>query len=210
LVFSSPEHGALRSQFVAELSDGFQKRQALDVAHRAADFDQAEIQILGFVYDGLTYGIGDVRNHLHRGAQIIAAPFLGDHLRIDPAGGGVVGPGGVHAGEAFVMAEVQVGLRAVIGHEHLAVLIRAHGTGIDIEIGVQLAQPHPVAAGLQQRRQSRRRNAFAERGDHAAGDKYEPRHGTPFYTVVPVPRTLSVRDSRPDTRTPAARRADRW
>jgi len=37
------------------------------------------------------------------------------------------------------MTEVEIGLGAVVGDEHLAVLIRAHGPGIDIEIGVELA-----------------------------------------------------------------------
>ena len=35
--------------------------------------------------------VGDVRDHLHRGAEIVAAPLLGDHLGIDAPGGGVVG-----------------------------------------------------------------------------------------------------------------------
>ena len=35
--------------------------------------------------------VGDVRDHLHGGAEIVAAPLLGDHLGIDAPGGGVVG-----------------------------------------------------------------------------------------------------------------------
>ena len=45
------------------------------------------------------------------------------------------------AGEALVMAEIEIGLGAVVGDEHLAVLIRAHRARIDVEIGVELAEP---------------------------------------------------------------------
>ena len=70
-------------------------------------------------------------------------------------GGDVVGLLGRHAGEALVVAEVEVGLGAVVGDEHLAVLIGAHRPGIDVEIGVELAQPDLVAARLQKRAKSR-------------------------------------------------------
>ena len=81
------------------------------------------------------------------------------------------------AGEPLVVAEVEVGLGAVVGDEHLAVLVRAHRARIDVEIGVELAQPHAVAARLEQRAERRRGDAFAEGGDHAAGDEDVPRHG---------------------------------
>ena len=66
------------------------------------------------------------------------------------------------AGEALVMAEVEVGLGAVVGDEHLAVLIGRHRARIDVEIGVELAQPHLVAARLQQRAERRGRETLAE------------------------------------------------
>jgi hypothetical protein len=50
------------------------------------------------------------------------------------------------------VAEVEVGLGPVVGDEDLAVLIRAHGARIDVEIGVELAQPHLVAARLEEPR----------------------------------------------------------
>ena len=97
-------------------------------------------------------------------------------------GGDVVGLARRRAGEALVVAEVEIGLGAVVGDEHLAVLIGAHGPGIDVEIGVELAQPHAVAARLQQRAERRRGETLAERGDHAAGDEDVPRHGPRPYT----------------------------
>ena len=56
-----------------------------------------------------------------------------------------------HAGEALVVAEVEVGLGAVVGDEHLAVLIGAHGPRIDVEIGIELLEPNRIAARLKER-----------------------------------------------------------
>ena len=165
-------------QIVAELADRLEERQALDVADRAADLDQHEVDPLVALEDELLDGVGDVRDHLHRRAEEVAAPLLGDQLLVDAPGGDVVLPVGVAAGEALVMAEVEVGLGAVVGDEHLAVLGRAHRARVDVEIGVELAQADRIAARLQERPQSRRRQTLAERGNHAAGDENIPRHGT--------------------------------
>jgi len=75
------------------------------------------------------------------------------------------------------MPKIEVGFRSVVRNVHFAVLIGTHGPRIDIEIGIELAQPHLEAACLQQRAERRRRKTLAERGHHAAGDKNEPRHG---------------------------------
>jgi hypothetical protein len=75
------------------------------------------------------------------------------------------------------MAKVQIGFGAVIGDEDLAMLKGRHRAGIDVQIGVQLAQAHRIAARLQQRAQGGRGEAFAKRRHHAAGDENIARHG---------------------------------
>jgi hypothetical protein len=52
-------------------------------------------------------------------------------------------------GESLVVAKVEVGLRAVVGDEDLAVLKGGHGAGIDVEIGVELHQVDLDAARFQ-------------------------------------------------------------
>ena len=66
------------------------------------------------------------------------------------------------AGEALVVAEIEIGLGAVVGDEHLAVLVGRHRARIDVEIGVELAQPDRVAARLQQRAERCRCETLAE------------------------------------------------
>jgi hypothetical protein len=96
------------------------------------------------------------------GAEVVAAPLLGEDLLIDAPGGDVVLPARRIAGEALVVAEVEVGLGAVVGDEHLAVLVGRHRAGIDVEIGVELAQADLVAARLQQRAERRGCETLAE------------------------------------------------
>ena len=170
--------GVVARQIVLDLADRLEERQALDVADGAADLAQHEIVVVIAVEDEILDRVGDVRDHLDGGAEIIAAPFLGEDVLIDAPGGDVVGLGGRTPGEALVMAEIEIGLGAVIGHEHFAVLVRRHRSGIEIEIGIELAKPDLVAPRLQQRAERRRSQTFSERGNHAAGDEDVPRHGT--------------------------------
>ena len=75
------------------------------------------------------------------------------------------------------MAKIEIRLRAVIGDEDLAMLIGRHRARIDIEIGVELAQAHGIAARLQEGAERRGSETFSKGGDHAAGDENVPRHG---------------------------------
>jgi hypothetical protein len=56
----------LATQLDAQLAHRFQERQRLDVAHRAADFDNGHIGITGtLAHDALLDGIGDMRDDLN-------------------------------------------------------------------------------------------------------------------------------------------------
>ena len=183
------EHGLAARQLVGKLADGLEEGQPLDVADRAADLDQNEVDALIAVGDEGLDGVGDVRDDLHGRAEIVAAALLGDDLLIDAPRGDVVGLARRAAGEALIVAEVEIGLGAVVGDEHFAVLIGAHGPRIDVEIGVELAQPHAVTARLEQRPESGRCQPLAERGDHAAGNEDVPRHGPRPYTESALSRS---------------------
>ena len=173
------EEAARLAQLIGELPDRFEEGQALNVTDGAAHLDQHEIILVGVGDDRFLDGVGDMRNHLDGGTEIIAAPFLGDHLGIEPPRGPVVRLVGVLTGEALVMAEVEVGLGPVIRDEDLPMLIGRHRARIDVEVGVQLAQPNAVAACLQEGAQGRRRDPLAQRRNHATGDEYKPCHGSP-------------------------------
>ena len=52
--------------------------------------------------------------------------------------------------QLLVVAEVQVGFGAVVGDEHFAVLKRAHGPGVDVQIGIEFLENDAKAALLEE------------------------------------------------------------
>ncbi len=143
---------------VPELADRLDEGERFDVADGAADLADQEIQVrLEVGGDELLDRVGDVGDDLDGGAEIVAPALAGDDALVDPARGDVVGLAGGDSGEALVMAEVEIGLGAVVGDVDLAMLVGRHRPGIDVEIGVELADPHLVAARLEER---------GERGGH--------------------------------------------
>ena len=97
LVFSSPAaamHGTSvrwmksafsRPDFLPELPDRFEERQRFDVADGAADLGDHHVHALGAARRMARLDlVGDVRNHLHRRAEVFAAALLADDGLVDP------------------------------------------------------------------------------------------------------------------------------
>src|SRR5581483_3093325 len=84
------EGGRAARQLVAELADRLEEGKPLDVADRAADLAQHEIDTVIARGDERLDRVGHVRDHLHRRAEIIALPLLGDDLLINATRGDVV------------------------------------------------------------------------------------------------------------------------
>ncbi len=66
------------SHFLPELADGFEKRLALDVADRAANFDEQHVDVLGGGFDAVLDFVRNMGNDLNRAAQVFAATFFLD------------------------------------------------------------------------------------------------------------------------------------
>ena len=83
------EQGPAIAKIIAHLTDRLKERQAFDIANRAADFDQNEI--LGRIgLNEFLDRVGNVRNDLHRPAEVIPATFARNHIGINPARSHVV------------------------------------------------------------------------------------------------------------------------
>jgi len=163
--------GVAAPQLLAELADRLEERQRLDVAHRAADLDDHHVVVLGDPAQRLLDLVGDVGDHLHGLAEVVAAPLLVDHRGVDLAGGVVVPLGGQVVGEALVVAEVEVGFRAVVGDEDLAVLVGGHRPRIDVDVGIELHQGDREPPRLEDGSHGGGGHPLAEGGHHAAGDE---------------------------------------
>ncbi len=163
---------ALVALLHAHLAHGLHEGLGLDVTGGAADLDNRHVIAAGTVTDALLDGVGDVRDDLHGGAEVVAATLLLDDVEVDAAGGEVVGLGhAAVAQEALVVAEVEVGLGAVAGDEDLAVLVGAHGARIHVDVGIHLDHRDLEAAGLEQGGQRGGGDPFAQRGNNTAGNE---------------------------------------
>jgi hypothetical protein len=137
------EGGVVGAQAQAHLAHGFQEGQRFDVADGAADFDDGDIDrvrgfITGAAFDEFLDLIGDVRDDLHGLAEVVAAALFFEHAFVDLAGGEVVGLAHARFDETLIVAQVQVGFGAVVGHKNLAVLEGRHRARIHVEVGIEL------------------------------------------------------------------------
>ncbi len=152
-----------------ELPDRLEERQRLDVADGPADLRDHDVDRLGLgdPLDPRLDLVRDVRDHLHGRAEELALALLAQHGVPDPAGRvrGVARE--VLVDEALVVADVEVGLGAVLGDEDLAVLERRHRAGIDVQVRVELLRLNAQAARLQQPSERRGDDPLAETGDHS-------------------------------------------
>ena len=166
------EEAPVAAYLVPDLADGLEEGQALDVADGAADLGDDDVHLRAAHGEdaGLDL-VGDVRDDLHGVAQVLAPPLLGDHRRVDLAGGDVRRAAEPGVEEPLVVADVQVGLGAVVGDEDLTVLERVHGAGVDVQVGVELLHLDPQAAHLQQPAQAGRGQTLAEARGDAAGNE---------------------------------------
>ena len=157
----------------AHLPDGLQEGLALDVAGGAADLGNDHIGPGGgsHVVDVALDLVGDVGDDLDGLAQIGTLTLLVQDVPVHLAGGQVGVLVQVLVDEALVVAQVQVGLGAVVGDKHLTVLQGAHGAGVHVDVGVQLLAGHLQAAALEQAAQRGGGDALAQAGHDTAGDE---------------------------------------
>ncbi len=136
------------ARFEAKLAQGFEEGERLDVADGAADFDDADVDVFRAGADTGFDLVGDVGDDLNGFAEVVAASLFGDDGFVDLSGGEVVLTGEAGVGEPLVVAEVEVGLRAVVGDVDFAVLVGGHRAGVDVDVGVEFEVVDLEAAGL--------------------------------------------------------------
>ena len=129
-----------KANFRAHLADSFKERLALNIANRAADFGNHHVRrvfLLGDKEDVALDFVGDVRDDLNRRTEVAALPLTVDNGLVDAAAGHVCRLRQGFVNKALVVTKVEVSFRAVVRHEHFAVLIRTHRTGVNVDIRVK-------------------------------------------------------------------------
>ena len=128
-----------------ELPGRLEEGLPFDVTDRATDLDDDDIGALVGDRDHATLDfVGYVGNHLDGGAQVAALPLPLDDGLVDLAAGHVRKRREGVPGESLVVAYVEIGFGAVVGHEDLAVLIRAHRARVHVQIRVELEESDRV------------------------------------------------------------------
>ena len=84
--------------------------------------------------------VGHVRNHLDGLAEVIPTALFEDDLFVDAARSQVVLARQVRMRKPLIMAEIEIGFRAVVGDKDFAMLKGRHGARIDVQVRVELHQ----------------------------------------------------------------------
>jgi len=182
------EEHVLPAHIAADLAGGLEEGQRFDIADGATDLVDHHVHLTGGHREHLVLDlVGDVRDHLHGVTEKVAAALLGDHRGVHLARGHIGIGVEVDVEEALVVADVEVGLGAVLGDEDLTVLERVHRARIDVQVRIQLLHRDPQPACHQQAPQAGGGQPFAQRGDDPSGDEYvfglrRVPHGVPAYT----------------------------
>src|SRR5579862_3728627 len=186
------EQNILRSHLQAHLPNRFQEWKRLNIADRAADFNDHHVDsIRNFAERSFNF-VGDVRNHLHRLAQVIAAALFRDNRFVEAASRPIVVARQMRIGEALVVPQVQIGLRAVVRHKHFAVLIGRHRAGINVQVWIALLEGDFKTAAFEETTDGGGRDAFAQGRYYAAGYKDVFRGGPQSARIPPLESAYSA------------------
>jgi hypothetical protein len=101
-------------------------------------------------------------NDLNRAAKVIATALFLNDRRVDLSSRDIAEAGQIHVDEPLIVPQVQIGLGAIFGDEDLAVLVGRHGTGIDVDIGIEFLDRDTHPSRLEQASNRRNCNAFAD------------------------------------------------
>ena len=89
-----------------------------------------------------------MRNHLYGTATIVAASFFRENGPVYFSGCDVTLFGETLVDKTFIVSQIKVGFRTVIGDENLAVLNRVHRTRVSVDVRVKFLHRHFVSSGF--------------------------------------------------------------
>ena len=165
------ENGVVFTNFVAQLTSGFDVELVFKVSHGTTDFNQQDIGFF-LVRDSVELfldKVGHVRDKLHGMSQVITVAFLFENHLEDAAHGEAPVLFGRHVQKTFVVAEIHVAFAAIIQNKNFAVFGRIHCARVRVQVTVALDGDH-LHFSRKQRPDGRCCNPFAESGDDTSGD----------------------------------------
>src|SRR5215207_2691676 len=188
----------LAPHLIAKLPQRFEEGLRLNIPNRTPDLhnDHVGARLLGDpCYPALDL-VCNMRDHLDRPTEKIAAAFLADDVRVDLSAGEIARLAQTDIDEPLVVTEVEVCFSAVIEDIHLSVLVWTHCARVNIDVRVELLHGHFEPALLQKESGCGGSYPFADRGNNTACVKQIfCRHRLPFQ-YIPLSQQARERGKR--------------
>ena len=140
------------AHFLFHLTDCLHERKGLNIAHSTTNFSDNNVSITlssHIIYALLNF-VSDMRNNLNGLAKVITTTLLVKNVPINLTSGNVRALGQININKTLIMTKIQVSLSTIVSYEYLTMLIRAHGTRVNINIWVKLLNGNVITAVLQQ------------------------------------------------------------
>ena len=102
-------------------------------------------------------------NYLYSLSKVCSLAFLVNNRTVDLTCGYIVCLAGVMVEESFIMSQIKVCFRSILGHETFTVRIGIESTGVHIEIWVKFLNCNTQITCSQQLGQRGRYNTFSKR-----------------------------------------------
>src|SRR3989338_8815691 len=131
------KQGTLMPQLDTHLANSLQKRQRLDITDSSANLNHGHVISIRAQLDTALDLIGNVRNHLHCCAQIIAMPFFLNYVFIDTPRRKIISFSHGRADETLIMSQIKISFSPIMGDKNLTMLKGTHSPRIDINIRVE-------------------------------------------------------------------------
>ena len=138
--------------FMLKLTERFKERLALDIAHGAAHLDDGDS---GFLIGKITVEtafdfVCNMRDYLNGSPAVISPAFLLEHAPVNFTRGHIGILVQIFVNKTLIVPKVQIRLGAVLGYENLSVLDGVHGSGVHIDIRVELLHRHLISSCFKQ------------------------------------------------------------
>ena len=166
-------HTIIVSDLVAYLSYSLDKRIRFHIPDRSAYFrdNNIGISIIGNAVNSVFNFVRYMRYYLNGMSKIIASSLLIYNRHENFTGSNVAADIETFVYKSFVMSQIKIGFRPVVGYKNLTVLIRAHSSRIIVNIRVKFLNGNLITAVFKQSPERRGGNSFSEAGHDSSRNK---------------------------------------
>ena len=121
----------------------------------------------------------------HAFAAIAHIPLPMNNLFINPARGHIIDRGQINIQKPFIIPHILIAFRAFVQNKNLTTLGGVHGSGVNIDVGINFYGGDFKTAGLQNFADRGGRDSLADSGHNSARHKNIFCHGKFYFAVKP-------------------------